>query len=121
MTELNYVALAVLSVSVLAIGREKLRIGPHRTKLQPTFNPPVTARPEPRVSMAQFDQMTRDKTRAQIEDEYGPPDDVNDNGDSWLYYNLEIYDEDLGNRMTARVRFAGIGGPRDFAVVVEFW
>ena len=121
MTELSYVAIALLSVSVLVFGGTKLRTGPHRIKQQPSFDPSVTAKPEPRFSMAQFDQMARDKTRTQIGDEYGPPDKVDDNGDSWLYYSLDVYDEDLGNRVTVRIRFAGIGGPMDFVAVVEFW
>ena len=71
--------------------------------------------------MAQFNQIARDKTRAQIRGQYGPPDEVTDYGDSWLYYNLHVYDDDLVNHLTVRIRFAGIDGPADFVAVVEFW
>jgi hypothetical protein len=120
-TDQSYGALTLLVMSALVIGFAGLRAGAHRTKLQLSFDPSVTDRTNLRFSIAQFDQMVRDKTRAQIGDEYGPPDGVNDNGDSWLYYNLQVFDEDLGSRMTVRIRFAGTGGPRDFVVVAEFW
>jgi hypothetical protein len=120
-TELSLVALALLSVSVLAFGHTSLRSRFRRAKLEPSFEPSVPAQLGPRFSMAQFNQIARDKTRAQILDQYGPPDEVTDYGDSWLYYNLDVYDDDLGNHLTVRIRFAGIDGPMDFVAVVEFW
>src|ERR1700726_1979881 len=91
-TELSYATLALLSIFALGVGM--LRTGPHRTKLQPSIDPSPAAKPAPPLSTAQFDHMTRDPTRALIREEYGPPDGVHDNDGSWLYYNLEVYDED---------------------------
>jgi hypothetical protein len=96
-TELSYATLALLSIFALGVGM--LRTSSHRTKLRPSIDPSATTKPSAHLSTVQFDHMTRDQTWALIGEEYGPPDGVHDNDGSWLYYNLEVYDEDQDCRM----------------------
>ena len=69
----------------------------------------------------EFDDYVYSRTKTQIRDEFGSPDTVDDDSDSWYYWHLPVYDRDAGIQVhTVVIRFSGIDGPTDFVASVRY-
>jgi hypothetical protein len=80
------------------------------------------AAPSPRrFTKQQFDAYVVMRTKAQIKDEFGPPDEVQDDTDSWVYFHLNVYDAEAGTLAGTSIRFAGIDGPGDQVVSTSYF
>jgi hypothetical protein len=79
--------------------------------------PPVM----PHWTKAGFDKYIQDKTKSEIRDEFGKPDAVYDDTDSWHYHDIDVQDPDAGTWVSGlTIRFAGIDGPKDFVVDARY-
>jgi hypothetical protein len=77
--------------------------------------------PAKRWSKSEFDKYIANRTKAQVRDEFGPPNSVDDDSDSWYYWHLPIYDTDASIQVrTTIIRFVGTTGSDDFAVGAKY-
>lgn len=75
-----------------------------------------------RWSKSEFDKYVANKTKAQVRDEFGPPDSIDDVDDSWTYWSIPVYDAEAGVKVhTTIIRFAGMEGGSDFAVGARYY
>ena len=72
----------------------------------------------------EFDQYAFNRTKAQIREEFGPPDGIHDDIDEWLYIpsnkSLIVMDPDAGEQVSVSIRFLGLDGSADTVVSVHY-
>lgn len=118
-------AVVILVVVVVAYG-----ITPRSDVVEPAQAAPTTADSAPleaapqdvqkRFTKEDFDKYAYGRTKAQIRDEFGKPDTVEDSDDSWYYWHLPVYDATAGTHPTVILRFVGENGPNDSVVQVRY-
>jgi len=75
----------------------------------------------PHWTKEEFDKYIQNKTKAEIHDEFGKPDAVNDDSDSWHYHDIDVQDATAGTWVSGlSIRFAGIDDKTDFSVDVRY-
>lgn len=70
---------------------------------------------------AEFDNAVFGKTKAELRQMLGKPDNVDDGADAWYYWHLPVYDENAGVQVdNTKIRFDGIAGDQDTAAEVTY-
>jgi hypothetical protein len=69
---------------------------------------------------SEFEAEVLNKTKSEVRAEFGSPDNVYDNDDSWSYNNLPIYDADAGTHAVVFIQFDGINDKTDAVAVVRY-
>ena len=88
---------------------------------QEDLGTPASSEPARQWSKSEFDSYIANRTKAQVRDEFGPPDSVDDYDDSWTYWSIPVYDAEAGVKVhTTIIRFAGLAGSSDFAVGARY-
>lgn len=111
--------------TLLILGAVALLAGCSRRPTDPaplvsTASAAVSPAPTKRFTKQEFAAYAETKTKAQIREEFGPPDFVHDDDDSWRYENLPIYDQEAGTQSAVTIQFAGLDGPNDEVAIVRY-
>jgi outer membrane protein assembly factor BamE (lipoprotein component of BamABCDE complex) len=70
---------------------------------------------------AELDSAVFGKTKAEVRQMLGKPDNVDDGADAWYYWHLPVYDETAGIQVNnTKIRFEGIAGDQDTAAEVSY-